>query len=278
MMGAIIGDIAGSRFEFANHRSKDFELLHPSCFFTDDTVLTLAVGRAVLETRDDRSRLPSATVEAMRGIGRHYPNCGWGLRFGRWLDSGDPRPYGSFGNGAAMRVSACGIAARDLDDAVLLSGMVTGVTHDHPEGLKGAEAVVAAMFLARSGLGLPGIRSRIAARYYPLDFTIDAIRPTYRFNETCQDTVPQALEAFLESVSFEDAIRNAVSVGGDSDTLAAITGSLAEAYYGVPRDLRAAALWYLDDRLKGLLADFESVWPPIKPKEARPAASPKPRP
>ena len=272
MMGAIIGDIAGSRFEFDNHRSKDFELLHPSCFFTDDTVLTLAVGKAVLDTRSDRGLLPVAAVESMRAVGRRYPDCGWGLGFRKWLNSPDPKPYGSYGNGAAMRVSACAIAAGDLDEAVLLSGLVTGVTHDHPEGLKGAEAVAAAMFWAKSGLELSGIRSLLAARYYPLDFTIDAIRPTYRFNETCQDTVPQALEAFLESSSFEDAVRIAVSVGGDSDTLAAITGSVAEAFYGVPEDLRERALGFLDDRLRGLLAEFESVWPTTGPN--RPGVRP----
>jgi type I restriction enzyme M protein len=266
MLGAIIGDIAGSRFEFANNRSKEFELFHPSCFFTDDTVLTLAVGRAVLGSRGDWSGLAAAAVGSMRALGAYYPDCGWGLRFIRWLRSDNPAPYGSYGNGAAMRVSACAEAARDLGEAVRLSNLVTGVTHDHPEGLKGAEAATAAMFLARSGLSIPEIRSHLSERYYPLDFTLDAIRPSYRFNETCQDTVPQALEAFLESASFEDAIRNAVSVGGDSDTLAAITGSVAEAFYGVPQALREGALKFLDDRLKGLLADFESVWPPASPE------------
>jgi type I restriction enzyme M protein len=266
MLGAIIGDIAGSRFEFANNRTKEFELFNPSCFFTDDTVLTLAVGRAVLECRGDWSGLAAATVGSMRALGTRYPDCGWGLRFSGWLGSDDPGSYGSYGNGAAMRVSARAEEPRDLGEALQLSNLVTGVTHDHPEGLKGAEATTAAMFLARSGLSLQENRAHLSYRYDLLDFTLDAIRPSYRFNETCQDTVPQALEAFLESDSFEDSIRTAVSVGGDSDTLAAITGSVAEPFYGAPSALRDGALKYLDDRLKGLLADFEGVWPPASPK------------
>jgi type I restriction enzyme M protein len=225
------------------------------------------LGKAVLDTRSDRDLLPAAATESMRAVGRHYPGCGWGQRFRRWLNSPDPRPYGSYGNGAAMRVSACAIAAGDLEEAVKLSNLVTGVTHDHPEGLKGAEAVAAAMFWAKSGLSLAEIRSLVVARYYPLDFTIDAIRPTYRFNETCQDTVPQALAAFLESSSFEDAIRTAVSVGGDSDTLAAITGSVAEAFYGVPEELREKA------RGSSTTASGGS-WPTSKASGPRPVPAP----
>ena len=159
-----------------------------------------------------------------------------------------------------MRVSACGLSAKTLEAALQMSTAVTAVTHNHPEGIKGANATTAAIFLAKSGASKHAIRSHIVEHYYPLSFTIDAIRPDYVFNETCQDTVPQAIEAFLESESFEDAIRTAISVGGDSDTLAAITGSIAEAYYGVPKDLYDTAVTYLDEPLKQILFAFESVF------------------
>ena len=159
-----------------------------------------------------------------------------------------------------MRVSACGLSAKTLEAALQMSTAVTAVTHNHPEGIKGANATTAAIFLAKSGASKDAIRSHIVEHYYPLSFTIDAIRPDYGFNETCQDTVPQAIEAFLESESFEDAIRTAISVGGDSDTLAAITGSIAEAYYGIPKDLYDTAITYLDEPLKQILFAFESVF------------------
>lgn len=266
MIGAIIGDIAGSRFEFHNHRSKDFTLLAPSCRATDDSVMSLAVAAAILDADGDLQKLPAAAVARMQQIGRHYPDCGYGGNFGRWVFSDRPRPYHSYGNGAAMRVSACGFAARSHAQALVLADAVTAVTHDHPEGLRGARATAAAIWLARSGASLAQIRAHIAAEYYPLDFTIDGIRAGYRFDESCQNTVPQALEAFLESTSFEDAIRTAVSLGGDSDTLAAIAGGPAEAFWGVPDALRAQALPFLDARLSGLLAAFEQRYPPQPPQ------------
>ena len=169
----------------------------------------------------------------------------------------DPQPYHSFGNGAAMRVSACGLAAKSVEEAKALSRAVTIVSHDHPEGLKGAEATAVAIYMGKSGAPMADIRACMEG-YYALDFTLDAIRETYRFNETCQQTVPQALEAFFESVDFEDAIRNAISIGGDSDTLAAITGGVAGAYYGVPEALSRAARGYLDERLLDILERFEA--------------------
>ena len=171
----------------------------------------------------------------MQKIGRPYPQSGYGGSFYHWIYSDDPEPYGSFGNGAAMRVSACGWAGESLSEVRKLSKEVTKVSHNHTEGIKGAEAAASAVYLARTGETKEDIRKYIEEKYYKLNFTIDEIRPTYEFNETCQDTVPQAIEAFLESESFEDAIRTAVSVGGDSDTLAAITGGMAEAYYGGPK-------------------------------------------
>ena len=259
MIGAIIGDIVGSRFEWHNHRSKEFELFTPKCFATDDSIMTLAIGEALMRSQSDWCDLDAQAVRCMQAIGRPYPNCGYGGRFHRWIYSDHPHPYRSFGNGAAMRVSACGLAARSLDEAKLLSRTVTEVTHNHPEGLKGAEAATVAIYMARSGSSREEIREVIDREYYPMNFTLDEIRPTYRFNETCQGTVPQALMAFFESAGFEDAIRCAISVGGDSDTLAAITGGVAQAYYGVPDALHAQAIAYLDTLLLEILNRFE-IW------------------
>jgi ADP-ribosylglycohydrolase len=256
LIGAIIGDIVGSRFEFNNHRNKDFELFSDDCFITDDSIMTLCVGKAIMDAgeRDELyfERLSGLTVRYMQEIGRNYPNCGYGGGFAGWVFSDDPKPYNSYGNGAAMRVSPAGFAGADESDAKALAKCVTGVTHDHPEGLKGAEATTVAIYMALMGCTKEEIRARINRDYYKLGFTIDGIRDTYSFNETCMGTVPQAIEAFLESESFEDAIRTAISVGGDSDTLAAITGGIAEAYYGVPDDLREIALSYLDDDLRAI--------------------------
>lgn len=266
MIGAIIGDIVGSRFEFDNHRSKQFELFGRGCFATDDSIMSLAVAKALMLAVTVRDQLSEAdyyaaisrlAVEQMQAIGRHYPDCGYGGRFYGWIYSPDPKPYNSFGNGAAMRISPVGWLAESRAEVINLSRAVTEVSHNHPEGIKGAEATALAIFLARRGDSMGEIK-RAMQEYYDLDFTIDGIRPTYRFNETCQATVPQALVAFFESDSFEDAIRTAISVGGDSDTLAAITGAVAEAYYGVPPELADQALSYLDDRLLPIYTDWQA--------------------
>lgn len=259
MLGAILGDIAGSRFEWHNHRSKDFELLtrEGGCKPTDDSYMSLAVAQALL-LDDAQGSLSERTVRLMQALGRKYPDGDYGGRFGRWLYEAKPQPYHSFGNGAAMRVSACGFAAESLEEAKALSHAVTCVTHNHPEGLKGAEAVAVAIYLARTGKSLAEIRAFIVQSYYDISFTLDDIRETYAFDETCQGSVPQAFEAFFESTSFEDAIRNAISIGGDSDTLAAITGGIAEAYYGIPADLRARARDFLDETLLSILDAFEA--------------------
>ncbi len=257
MLGAVIGDIAGSRFEFNNHRSKKYDLFTAECEFTDDTVMTVAVGLAIVNSGKDLNKLPALTVEYMRSFGRAYPLRGYGVNFSYWLESEKPEPYYSYGNGAAMRVSACGFMGKTLEEVKLLSAAVTGVTHNHPEGLKGAEATAAAIFLARKGYDKNKIKDYITENYYPIDFTLDGIREMYQFDESCQMTVPQALEAFFESDDFEDAIRNATSVGGDSDTIAAITGAVAEAYYGIPEKLKKAALGFLDENLKTALKKCE---------------------
>lgn len=261
MLGAIIGDISGSRFEWNNYRAKDFELLTYKCHLTDDSIMSFAVAKAILESHLERDSLSELAVKNMRELGRAYPDAGYGGGFKRWLTADNPQPYYSFGNGAAMRVSPCGFAARTLDEAKSLSHSVTCVTHDHPEGLKGAEATAVAIFLARSGKNLLEIRDYVHQHYYPMNFTLDAIRPTYRFDVTCQGSVPQAMMAFFESTGFEDTIRNAVSIGGDSDTIAAIAGGIAEAYYGIPVGLRKHALTFLDETLLRILVDFENLYP-----------------
>lgn len=259
LYGAVIGDIAGSRFEFHNHRSKDFEIFAENCFFTDDTVMTLAVAEALVRCKGDYSALPDVCARTMREIGRHYPRCGYGGRFGKWIMSDDMPAYHSFGNGAAMRVSPVAYAAQSREQVIELARAVTCVTHDHPEGIRGAEVTALLIFDALHGAGKSELRAT-AEKYYPLDFTIDEIRPFYRFNVTCQGTVPQALEAFFEAESFEDTLRTAISVGGDSDTLAAIACSVAEAFYGVPEEMARAAESYLDERLKGVRDGFCSTF------------------
>lgn len=261
MLGAIIGDIVGSRFEWNNIKTKEFEFLTYKCFFTDDTVMSLAIAKAIMESEEDYSNLSGKAVQYMQEIGRLYPGSGYGTGFNKWITSNNPQPYNSYGNGAAMRVSACGIVARSIEEAKILSEKVTAVTHNHPEGIKGAEATAVAIYLAKKGKSILEIRDYIDKNYYKMNFTLNSVRESYEFNETCQDTVPQAIMAFFESNSFEDAIRNAISIGGDSDTLAAITGSIAEAYYGIPTDIRKHAITFLDETLLKILIDFENKYP-----------------
>lgn len=267
MLGAIIGDIVGSRFEWNNYRAKDFEFLTYECFPTDDSIMSLALAQAVIISKPDHTDLKDNAVECMQRIGRNYPDCGYGGSFYNWIFSENPKPYNSFGNGAAMRVSAVGFAANSLDEVKEMSRLITEVTHNHPEGIKGAEATAVAIYMARKGSSIFEIRDYIDKNYYPMNFTLDSIRDTYQFNETCQDTVPQALMAFFESTGFEDAIRNAISIGGDSDTVAAICGGVAEAYYGIPADIRKHALTFLDEDLLKVLTVFENQYPPVMEKK-----------
>lgn len=264
MIGAIAGDIIGSVYEFDNIRTKDFPLFGRGCSFTDDSVMTLALCEAILKSGPDRKDLSSNAVSCMQDIGRRYPSCGFGGMFRRWIFSDDPTPYGSYGNGAAMRVSGAAYAADTLDEVLDIAAKITEVTHNHPEGIKGAQATAAAVFLARTGASMQAIREHIEENYYHSGFTLKQIRNSYRFNETCQETVPQALEAFFESKDYEDAIRNGVSIGGDSDTIGAITGAVAEAYYGVPDSIRSMAESYLDSTLLDILRRFEEKYPPRK--------------
>lgn len=261
MIGAIIGDIAGSRFEHHNIKTKDFELLMRDCHFTDDTVMSLAVCEALMSCKSNHSDLSEQAIACMQEIGNKYPHAGYGGRFRHWLCTKNPQPYNSWGNGSAMRVSGCGYVAERIEEAIQFSRMVTEVTHNHPEGIKGAEATAVAVYLARTGKNILEIRDYINKHYYPINFTLDSIRNEYEFDVSCQGSVPQALEAFFESCSFEDAIHNAISIGGDSDTIAAITGAVAEAYYGVPTSIRKHALTFLDEHLLNILVEFENLYP-----------------
>lgn len=280
MIGAIIGDIVGSVYEWHNIKTKEFPFFRDDCFFTDDTVMTAAVAEGLMNggSEDD-------FIDAMKKYGRMYPDAGYGGRFGAWLNSDTKEPYNSWGNGSAMRVSPVGwvmdsgFYARTgmfPSEGRELARRSAAVTHNHPEGIKGALAAADSIFICRMYSGkyiadystepiVPTIedckrqvREHTEKEYgYDLSRTLDEIRPTYRFNESCRDTVPQAITAFLESVDFEDAIRNAVSLGGDSDTLAAITGSIAEAAYGVPQWIKDKAWEYLDEPLRDVCRKWQ---------------------
>ena len=249
--GAIIGDIVGSIYEFNNIKTKNFKFWNSRAFFTDDTVMTIAVFEALSTYKNDPSvDLKSLLVDTMRSYGKKYPNCSYGMRFNMWLNGDYEGPYNSFGNGAAMRVSAAGYFAESLEEARQLAKASAEVTHNHPDGIKGAESVATGIYLALLGKDKKVIEESLK-EYWDLAFKLNGIRSDYKFDETCQGTVPQAIVAFLESENFEDAIRNAVSLGGDSDTLAAITGSIAGAYYGIPDDMILQAFQYLDEYLSG---------------------------
>lgn len=231
MYGAMIGDIAGSKYEFDSIKTKDFPLVSSGCTFTDDTVMTVAVAKALLRARQESASFESILVHEMQDFGKRYPGRGYGGMFARWLRSNKPLPYNSFGNGSAMRVSPCGLVATSLDEALALSEASARVTHDHPEGIKGAQAVAASIYLAKTGKTRDEIAAYVREHFYDLALSVDEIRPTYSFDVTCQGSVPEAIVCFLESSSFEDTVRNAVSLGGDSDTQAAIAGSIAWTYY-----------------------------------------------
>ena len=263
MIGAILGDIVGSIYEFDNIKTKEFELFDKECIFTDDSVMTIAIAETLMQydyvNEENVLAFKEDLVATMHRIGVEYPNCGYGGHFLMWIMRGKTEPYNSFGNGSAMRVSSVGWFAKSLQNAEFVAKSTAEVTHNHPEGIKGAVATAGAVYLARTGETMEEIKEYIS-KYYTIDFTIDEIRPIYDYDVTCQGTVPQAMQAFFESESFEDAIRNAISIGGDSDTLAAITGAVAEAYYGIDDELKETALSYLDDRLLNITERFEDKY------------------
>lgn len=241
MYGAILGDIIGSPYEFdMGDKRKDFPLFSPKSCFTDDTVMTIAVAEAFLNAPDDDAVILRRLTNSLQLWGKRYPHAGYGLRFLNWLSSSNPQPYHSYGNGSAMRVSAVAWLYHDLDTVLRMARLSALVSHNHPEGIKGAQATAAAIFLGRTGHTKAQIKDYIETTFhYDLSRTCDQIRPGYRHVESCQETVPEAITAFLEGDSFEDVIRTAVSLGGDCDTLTCIAGSIAEGFYGVPEALKA---------------------------------------
>ena len=262
MLGAIIGDIVGSIYEFDNIKTKNFNLFTNEMFFTDDTVMTIAIADAIIN-----GAKPENFILSMKKWGCNYIEKSYGASFINWLTSETSEPYNSWGNGSAMRVSPCGWIAKlniPFEEGLKLTEDLAKksaeVTHNHPEGIKGAQATASSIFFMRHGKSKNAIeeyknklKDYIQNKYkYDLNFTLNEIRPSYAFNESCQKTVPQAIVSFLESENFEDAIRNAISIGGDSDTLAAITGSIAEAAYGIPENIKEKAISYLDNEIKEL--------------------------
>lgn len=257
MLGAIIGDIVGSLYEFRSDKTKNFPLFSPGCSPTDDSLMTMAVGvTCVSADTHNESEFKHTLALMMREIWRQYPDAGYGDRFFDWLMSDTMGPYGSYGNGSAMRVSPVAYVAEMLDEAEKLAKWSAEVTHDHPEGIKGAQAVAAATYLVKEGHDKDEIRAYIEEKYYDLDFTLDELRPSYSFDVTCMGSVPQAIMCFLEAEDFEDAVRNAISLGGDGDTIGAMAGAIAEAYFGISDELQEEAMEYVDDTEKDYYFEY----------------------
>lgn len=261
MYGAILGDIIGSPYEFdQGNKTKDFPLFSEKSMFTDDTVMTIAVADAAMgllyEAHGGRAKM----VASMKLFGRMFPRAGYGGMFRRWLQWDEPQPYGSYGNGSAMRVSSVAWLFDELESVRAVARLSAEVSHNHPEGIKGAEATAAAIFMARTGSSKAEIKAYVEENFgYNLSRTCDEIRPNYRHVETCQETVPEAITAFLEGESFEDVIRTAVSLGGDCDTLTCIAGAIAEGFYGVPEELKQECKKRLPEQLRVVLERFEQV-------------------
>ena len=263
MYGAILGNIIGSPFEFdRGDKTKDFKLFSRRSHFTDDSVMTLAVCEALLKVGQDATvkEIEDAVITSMQSWGRRYPHEGYGGYFRCWLTARHPEPYNSFGNGSAMRVSAAGWLYDSLEKTRVVAKATANVTHNHPEGIKGAESTASAIFMARNGSSKEEIKKYIENEFhYDLNRTLDEIRPSFHMHETCQKTVPEAIIAFLEAKDFEDAIRNAVSLGGDTDTLGAITGSIAEAYFGIPEALRSECRNRINKDMRDVVDTFYSL-------------------
>ena len=262
MIGALFGDMTGAPYEFdRGGKTKDFPLFGRSTHFTDDSVMTAAVAEALLNSLgQDDDTVRAELIQSMQKWGRRYPDAGYGGRFIRWLFTEHPQPNGSFGNGSAMRVSAAGWLYGSLEATRHIAALTAEVSHNHPEGIKGAEAAAAAIFLARTGSSKDEIRDYITREFgYDLSHTCAELRPKNHHDETCQVTMPLVFAAFLESTGFEDAVRNAVSLGGDTDTIACITGSIAEAFYGVPDELAAACRCRLPADMLAVTERFDAV-------------------
>lgn len=256
MLGAIAGDIIGSIYEANPIKTKQFTLFRTDCHVTDDTITTLAICDGVLNSLKD-GQPKKQLIRSLKALVKLYPNAGYGNSFFSWATNDTVSPYHSFGNGSAMRVSPIAWIFDDLSQVENYAKMSAEITHNHPEGIKGAQAVASAIFLARKRYPKVYIKNYIQSIYgYDLSKEIKYIRPDYTFEVSCQNSVPQAIICFLDSTSFEDAIRNAVSLGGDSDTLACITGSIAEAYYSIPKEILEYTYTYLDSVQKSLIIRF----------------------
>ena len=260
MIGAIIGDIVGSIYEYRGIRDKNFELFNEYKFFTDDTVLTCAVAKALLKCDGNYDNLSLQATICMQDFGCTYRDCNYGSMFSDWLHQTYPKPYNSFGNGSAMRISPVAYVAKSLNEVKSLSRKVTKITHNHPEGLKGAEAVAVAIWLALHGESKENIKKVIEENYYKISDNYENIPTSFQFDATCQGTIPLCFYAFFNSSSFEDSIRTAISFGGDTDTMGAITGSIAEAFYGVPSKMKVKALKYLDKNLVKIVKEFTNKY------------------
>lgn len=257
LWGAIIGDIVGSIYEFSNIKTKKFPFFPMNGYITDDSCMTIAIADALMKWKCDGGDLQQLTIQSMREIGFKHPNMGYGFGFAKWLFNKESEPYNSWGNGAAMRVSAVGWIVNSITEVKRLSYMVTAVSHDHIEGIKGAEATAVAIFMARTGKSKEEIAKYITDNYYDWCSSVAELQANYSWDGSCQGTVPPALQCFFESESFEDAIRNAISIGGDSDTIGAITGAVAGAYYSIPKEMIDAARKYVPDDLLAIVDKFE---------------------
>ena len=255
MLGAIIGDVVGSRFEFNNYRSKNFEMFTKYNEVTDDSIMTIAVMDILMNGYiNDKEKI----VDTFKKWGRKYPNSGYGGMFGRWLFTDDREAYNSFGNGSAMRVSPVGCLAKSEEEVVDWATKVSEVTHNHSEGIKGAVVTAMCVYYAKNGKSKEEIREYVSG-YYDINFDYEKLKREYYFNETCQETVPQAIYCFLISDSFEDCIRTCVSIGGDTDTVCAIAGGIAEAYYGIDEKIIIGVEKYLDKEQKEVVDAFYKI-------------------
>ena len=260
MYGAIIGDIVGSQFEFdRGNKSRDFELFSKECKFTDDTVMTVAVAEALLDAGKDADEktIKEELIRSLKKWGKAYPRAGYGNRFKQWVLTDKSEPYGSYGNGSAMRVSPAGWLYDSMERTREVARWTAEITHNHPEGVKGAESTAAAIFMARHGKSKKEIKECIVEEFnYDLSRTLDDIRPGYHHVESCQETVPEAITAFLEGVDFEDVVRGAVSLGGDCDTLTCIAASIGEAFFGIPEELKKETLKRIDPEMREIYENF----------------------
>lgn len=270
MLGAICGDIIGSVYEVNNIKQKKFKLFNTDSRYTDDTVMTVAISKACCEYTKKRNKelFRNNCIKYMKQFGRSHINAGYGGKFIYWLLRDNTNPYNSFGNGSAMRVSSVGWISKTLEEAEELAAISAEVTHNHPYGIEGAKAVAGSIWILLNNGKKEDVKRYIENNYYNLEFNIDGIRSNYKFDVSCQGSVPQAIKAFLEGKDYEDTIRNAISIGGDSDTIAAIAGSLAEAHFGIPNNIRKKAWKYLDDDLKKeIICFYETIYNKDKEEE-----------